>query len=176
MIPENDGYRLSVASPEDAAELYSLMRGVYDALPDKSIFAVGDLGEEWLRERLTPPCFCVAARTSEGGLAGMLLVCSGDTEESLGRDIGLTGKALSSVWEMDMAAVDPKHRGHRLERRMLIFAEARLPRDARLLICTASPDNPASLRSILSVGYRIAATKEKYGGFLRHILVKELPA
>ena len=176
MIPESDGYSLSAASQEDAAELFSLMRSVYDALDDKSIFAVGDLCEEWVRERLTPPCFGIAARAPEGGLAGMLLVCRGDMGEGLGRDIGLPESSLPSVWEMDTAAVDPLHRGHRLEKRMLLYAETQLPGDARLLMCTVSPDNPASLWSLQSVGYRIAATKEKYGGFLRHILVKELPS
>ena len=44
----------------------------------------------------------------------------------------------------------------------------------RHLMCTIHPDNAASLKSALSLGYRIVKTVEKYGGKTRHILIKDI--
>ena len=43
-----------------------------------------------------------------------------------------------------------------------------------LCLATVHPDNAPSLHSFLRLGYRIALTKEKYQGRLRHILCKQL--
>ena len=80
---------------------------------------------------------------------------------------------LDRVALMDVAAVLPEHRGHGLERRMLLWAEEQLPARFDRLMCTVSPANPASLHSIERSGYRAVLTKEKYGGHLRHIMLKE---
>ena len=44
----------------------------------------------------------------------------------------------------------------------------------RYLCCTAHPKNRYSENNILAQGYRIITTREKYGGFLRDIFLKEL--
>ena len=96
-------------------------------------------------------------------------------EENLGYDIGLSQKELEKVAHMDVAAVDPDYRGMGLQKRLMKLGEA----DAkalgyRYLMCTIHPDNAPSLKSALSLGYRVVQTKEKYGGKLRHILLKEV--
>ncbi len=76
---------------------------------------------------------------------------------------------------MDSAAVLPAFRGFHLQRRLMKTAEEELQREGfRYLCCTVHPDNKSSLQSVLSQGYRIAKTCEKYGGFPRHILIREL--
>ena len=98
-----------------------------------------------------------------------------DYEENLGRDIGLPESELGKVAHMDSAAVLPAFRGFHLQRRLMKAAEEELQREGfRYLCCTVHPDNKSSLQSVLSQGYRIAKTCEKYGGFPRHILVREL--
>ena len=98
-----------------------------------------------------------------------------DYEENLGRDIGLPESELGKVAHMDSAAVLPSFRGFHLQRRLMKTAEEELQREGfRYLCCTVHPDNKSSLQSVLSQGYRIAKTCEKYGGFPRHILVREL--
>ena len=98
-----------------------------------------------------------------------------DYEENLGRDIGLPESELRKVVHMDSAAVLPSFRGFHLQRRLMKAAEEELQREGfRYLCCTVHPDNKSSLQSVLSQGYRIAKTCEKYGGFPRHILIREL--
>ncbi|MBR6028313.1 MAG: GNAT family N-acetyltransferase [Clostridia bacterium] len=170
-----DGYRLALAAPSEAEAMFALMREVWAGLADKDVFAVGEMPIDFFTSCLNGGGFGVTARTEAGELAGMLIVCyPGLTPENLGYDIGLTEEELPRVCNMDTACVAPAHRGHRLERRMLLFAEEALAGTPyRHLMCTISPHNTPSLRSAEALGYRVAATKEKYGGFLRHVLIKE---
>ena len=174
MTEINDGYTLRLAEPEEAELLYAMMRGVWTDLENREVFAVEDLDLDWVRDKLGPGGFGVAACAPDGRLAGMLLMAyPGLSEDNLGWDVGLPEAELSRVCLMETAAVLPEHRGHGLERRMLAFAEERLAGSAfRYLMATISPDNPPSLRSAQKCGYHILTTKEKYGGHLRHILMK----
>ena len=114
---------------------------------------------------------------SEAGAEGISVPenTQDDYEENLGRDIGLPESELGKVAHMDSAAVLPAFRGFHLQRRLMKTAEEELRKEGfRYLCCTVHPDNESSLRSVLSQGYRIAKTCEKYGGSPRHILVREL--
>ena len=171
---QRDGYVLRLAEPGEAEALHALMHGVWEGLENREIFAVDDLDLDWVREKLEDRGFGVAACTEDGRLAGMLLMdFPGLSEDNLGWDAGIPETELPRVCLMETAAVLPEHRGHGLERRMLLFAEAHLEGSSfRYLMTTISPDNPASLRSAERCGYRVLMTKEKYGGHLRHILMK----
>lgn len=170
-----DAYTFSLAQPAELDELYALIRRVWELLEDKDVFAVENLTKEWFATYLGGRGFCVTARAADGELAGLLAVCfPGLDEDNLGHDIGLTDEALMNVCLMDIAAVAPEHRGHHLEQRLLLLAEAQLAGTPyRTLMCSVSPHNPPSLHSVEKCGYRVVLTKEKYGGHLRHILLKE---
>ncbi len=171
----DNNYVFSRASVREAPAFHTLMRSVYEGMPDKDLFAVGEISPEWMQEALTPPCFGVSARTGSGELAGMLVVVAPpDWDHSLAKKAGLAPALLPLTMEMDMSCVSPQHRGHGLQQRMLIYAEGLIPEKTRYLLCTVSPHNPASLKSVLALGYKVAVTREMYGGFLRHVLVKEL--
>ena len=111
-------------------------------------------------------------------LAGVFaLAFPGFDEENLGRDIGLADDELFFVAHMDIAAVRTSFRGHGIQKMLMQKAE----KDAsalgfRYLMCTIHPDNAASMKSALSLGYEVALTKKKYGGLIRNILLKDLQA
>lgn len=97
-----------------------------------------------------------------------------DQGVNLGIDAGFDAQKRLLVAHMDSVAVDPEFRGHHLQGRLVEEAERELSgRMQKFLMCTIHPDNHASLHSMQRHGYRIIATKEKYGGTLRHILLKE---
>ncbi len=171
----NDRYTLSLARADECHELYTLVRRVWTLMDNKDLFAVENLTEEAFAAYLSPRGFCVAARAEDGVLAGVLACCyPGLDEDNLGHDLGYTREELMQVCLMDIGAVAPEHRGHRLEQRMLLFAEHCIAgTDYVHLLCSVSPYNPASLHSVQKCGYRIMLTKDKYGGHLRHILLKE---
>ena len=170
-----DQYRIQKADPTEAPELYRLMRTVWERLENKDLFAVEGMDLEWFRKFLDPRRgFCVTARSETGELAGILMVCRPmEDDDNLGLDVGMTSEQRLRVVHMETAAVLPEHRGHDLERRMLAFAEEKLQgTDTRYLMATISPFNPPSLRAAERLGYQVLLTKEKYGGHLRHILIK----
>ena len=171
----NDRYTLSLAQADECHELYTLIRRVWTLMDNKDLFAVENLTEEWFATYLSPRGFCVTARTEDGELAGVLACCyPGLDEDNLGHDLGYTEAELMRVCLMDIGAVAPEHRGHRLEQRMLLFAEDYIAgTDYVHLLCSVSPHNPASLHSVQKCGYQIMLTKMKYEGHLRHILLKE---
>ena len=170
-----DSYILARAVPEDSDTMYRLLREVYEGLDNKDLFAVETATPAWIQEHISEKGLSVTARTSAGELAGILIVdIPGRDTENLGYDIGLPEEELPRVIHMDTSAVLPEHRGHRLEQRMLLFAEECLKGTPYThMLCTISPDNPASLKSVERIGYRAVATKVKYGGMIRRILRKD---
>ena len=104
-----------------------------------------------------------------------MLVFPGLSEENLGRDINLSETDLLKVAHMDSVAVLPQYRGHGLQNKLMQAAEAEArQRGYRYLMCTVHPDNHYSKNNVLKQGYHVIATKEKYGGYTRNILLKEI--
>lgn len=95
--------------------------------------------------------------------------------QSLTYNIALTSENLKRVVHMDSASVLPGHRGHGLEYKMIAFAEKLI--DASKYgysFATVAPENIASLKSLEKNGYQVMATKEKYGGMMRCVMLKKL--
>lgn len=118
----------------------------------------------------------VARETDSGSIAGIFLAAFPGTDpKNLGYDLGFSKEKLSLAAHMDSAAVLPQYRGHHLQYRLMQEAEKELRKMGyRYLLCTVHPDNHFSKNTILRQGYQVIATKEKYGGHLRDILLKEL--
>ena len=89
--------------------------------------------------------------------------------------ISLTSKNLMRVLHMDSASVLPEHRGHGLERRMIAFAETLVDTSKyHYAFATVAPENTASLKSLEKNGYQVMVTKDKYGEFVRSVMMKAL--
>lgn len=108
--------------------------------------------------------------------AGVFLAAfPGSSPENLGLDAGLSEEELPYVAHMDSAAVLPDFRGCHLQKLMMQTAEKDLHSAGyRYLCCTVHPENRYSLNSVLSLGYQTVTTCEKYGGYLRSVLMKKL--
>ncbi|MTD31492.1 hypothetical protein [Planomicrobium sp. YIM 101495] len=99
--------------------------------------------------------------------------------EHLGYDIGLTEDMLPRVIYQEISVVHPSYRGNRLQQKMGDVVMRQLPlleREFRFVCATVAPGNLASLKDKLAQGMEIHALKEKYGDWLRYILVKDLEA
>lgn len=98
-------------------------------------------------------------------------------DEHLGKDIGLPEEELQKVIYQEISNVLPAYRGNQLQKilAVLIMNElAKSDQDYRYVCCTVAPFNIPSLKDKFSQGMKIAVLKEKYGGSLRYIFVKDI--
>lgn len=111
----------------------------------------------------------------EGELAAIcILYVPDDPKEDLSLSLqGLNSKGMKSA-NYKLCIVRDKYRGNRLQYRLgeLIENEAR-KQGIALMCTTVSPDNPHSIRNMLSLGYRYNRTLEKYG-YSRNLYYKFL--
>ncbi len=169
-------YTFTRAVPEDAQSISDLVHTVADAMENKRLFYTASMSPSMCLSAFERGGIGILARDGEGRLAGILLTdVPGDDEENLGLDAGLEDKELEKVMHVEYAAVLKEHTGRHLQQNMMARLEEELKGShVRYLMCTISPDNPGSLKSALNNGYRVVKTMEKYGGLLRHVLMKQL--
>ena len=142
-------------------------------MEDKSLFAVE--GAEFTSRHISREGFILIAEAAGARAAYLMVRFPGSAPDNLGRDAGLAEEQLAQVAHMESVVVLPEFRGRGLQKRLLAAGEeAARQRGYRWAMATVSPHNPASLQSFLSRGYREAVRKEKYGGLLRCILIREL--
>lgn len=165
---------LRIAKKEEAERICQVMQEVYEQLEDKTLFVTSDLN--YIRAHLGAEGFMVIAEDPQGTMAGNFMVRYPMTaKDNLGRDLGLPEEELCKVAHMESAVVLPEYRGHHLQSKMLRYAERLIDQERfRYFMATASPDNPASCRSLEENGYQLMMTKEKYGGLLRRIYCKKI--
>jgi len=170
----NEDLIFRLAKPEEAEVIHKTMQTVYTQVENKETFVCDEL--EWVKEQLEIRGFAVLACDGEEKIAGSLIVSfPGMDEDNLGRDTGLPEEKLDKVVHMESAVVLPEYRGKHLQRKLLQYAEDILDKKRfRYLMCTISPENPASYKSIEALGYELMLTKEKYGGKIRRIYCKQI--
>lgn len=163
---------------EDYSSLIHLILHVYDKMPaeQKEWFVVDPKEETFRRLKQQEAWGYRAVEQPRGALAGVFtVVFPGMSSCNLGNDIGLEQTELPFVAHMDTAAIACEYRGFHLQKRLMEYAEEELRQAGyRYLCCTAHPENCYSKNNILSQGYEVITTKEKYGGFLRDIFMKKL--
>lgn len=97
-------------------------------------------------------------------------------DEHLGYDIGYPFDALDRILYQEVTNVHPDYRGYGLQQHLGKILMKELEHGSRFdLICaTVAPFNIPSLKDKFALGLRVGALKQKYGGKLRYIFMKEL--
>lgn len=168
--------KIKKMTKSDAPEVMKLIQSVYDQMEHKEWYAIDD--EDYYAHYLEAEhgIGYKAVDEESGSIAGLFIALFPDKKEvNLGYDAGLNETACERTAVMETAAVLPAYRGQNLQYRLMQAAEQDL-KDLgyRYLTATIHPDNRYSLHNALKQGYEIVNTKEKYGGYLRHILCKKL--
>lgn len=168
-------FQITKASPSDYSAISHLIQTIWDHLDQKAWFAIdsADYTGHMLETQQGIAFKAVEQETKT--IAGIFMITfPGLSDENLGRDINLPDEELLKVVHMDTVAVLPHYRGHSLQQRLMQAAEIEAQQlGYRYFMCTIHPDNHYSKNNVLKQGYRIVATKEKYGGYTRNILLKE---
>ena len=95
--------------------------------------------------------------------------------DNLARDINFPPENYNLVAHMESLLVTDSFRGQGIGKKLMIQGEHILKQQGfYYLLATVHPENMGSLKTMLSLDYEMIATKEKYGGKIRHIMKKEL--
>lgn len=174
-------FEIRRSTEHEIESIVRLIREVHGHLPQKEWFAIDEEAHTRKLLQTGDSWGYIAVSVETGELAGLFIAnFPGTAEHNLGYDVfssdsGISKEFLSRIVHMDTAAVAPEYRGHGLQRRLIEFAENDLKTAGyHILMCTVHPQNHFSLDNAFALGYRIMVTKEKYGGYLRHVLMKEI--
>lgn len=172
----NYSFQIVPAELSDADALARLIDTVYQGLENPSWFMPDDAA--YIRKLMDPARGRVWKAVEEK--AGMpaavfMLLFPGDSSENLGDDTGLTDAEKAGVIHVESVAVLPEYRGCGLQCRMMQLGEAEARKGGFThMLCTVHPENRFSRNNMVKMGFHSVLTKEKYGGFLREVMMKKL--
>jgi len=159
------------ASESDIADVNRIMRLVSSEINDIDVYYADDL--DFIKEHITSRGFTLVVIFDEKIVGFLIVRIPNDSEDNLGNDIDLDC-SLSEIIHMESVAVLPEHRGHGLQKKLFTTAEITASvQKFRYAMATVSPINKVSLDNMLSLGYQVMTTKEKYGS-IRHIVAKPI--
>ncbi len=100
----------------------------------------------------------------------------GDSSENLGHDLDLPAEKLEQVCHLEISLVHPDYQGKKLQPALgqrVVAAVENLGRH-RYLCATVGPNNYVALKNVLALGLCAVQLKQKYQGFWRFILLRDL--
>lgn len=168
--------QIRLADESQVDTVYSIMSGVAGQMEHPEHYVIDD--RDYVARHIAREGFTLLWVEDET-VAGFLVVHlpRADEEHNLGNDLGFSPAQLAQVAHMESAAILPAFRGRGTQKKLIAAAEERVAAlGYRYSLCTVHPDNLPSFKTLVSLGYQVAATRLKYGGKLRHIMKKELPA
>lgn len=169
-------FQIVKAEVSDAAAIAKVIQSVYESMEEKDWYVADDA--EYIEKMLLTGkgngYMAIAEDTKE--IAGIFITAfPGLSADNLGYDLDFSREQLLLTAHMDSAAVLPEYQGNRLQYRLMQEAEHDLrAMGYRYLLCTIHPYNRFSQANAIRQGYKVVKTTEKYGGYLRNILMKTL--
>ena len=150
-------------------EAWLLFEKTYNEIENKEYFAFD--------KDYTPPKAGYTYKIYDDNklVACFLLTFPHFDKENLGYDIDLNEAELLKVAHMDSVAVDSSYLGRGYQNILMKKAEDdAIKLGYKYLMCTIHPDNKYSMNNAIKLGYKVVKTKEKYGGKIRAIMLKEV--
>ncbi|WP_067726354.1 N-acetyltransferase [Oceanobacillus damuensis] len=159
----------------DIDEVMNLQNKVVKALPEPDVLQPLTKGE--YAKILNNKDMVIGVFVSKKLIAFRAMLAPENDDEGLGADIGLRVEEFPSIIYSEISNVDPDFRGNGLQTYMGKILISNIDRKKyKYVLATVAPFNIASLKDKFSLGMEIAELKEKFGGKLRYLFVKELTA
>ncbi|NRR18448.1 GNAT family N-acetyltransferase [Bacillus pacificus] len=171
----NDPFHVTLLSKEHIEQILLLQNVVVEALEDKS--RLQPLSQEEFQYILEGNSMMIGAFIKNELIAFRALLVPPIDDEHLGLDIGLSESELHRVIYQEISNVHPNCRGNGMQKILATVIMDELQKENNkydYVCCTVAPFNIPSLKDKFSQGMEIAALKEKYGGSMRYVFVKEL--
>ncbi|ENB9404617.1 MULTISPECIES: GNAT family N-acetyltransferase [Bacillus] len=171
----NELFHVTLLTIENIEQILSLQNVVIETLEDKS--RLQPLSLEEFQYILEGNGMMIGAFIENELIAFRALLVPPIDDEHLGLDIGLPESELHRVIYQEISNVHPNCRGNGMQKILATVIMDELQKENSkydYVCCTVAPFNIPSLKDKFSQGMEIAALKEKYGGSLRYVFVKEL--
>ncbi|MGH1036560.1 GNAT family N-acetyltransferase [Bacillus cereus] len=171
----NKQFHVTLLSLDYIEQILSLQNVVVEALEDKS--RLQPLSQEEFQYILEGNGMMIGAFIENELIAFRALLVPPIDDEHLGLDIGLPESELHRVIYQEISNVHPNCRGNGMQKILATVIMDELQKEDSkydYVCCTVAPFNIPSLKDKFAQGMKIAALKEKYGGSLRYVFVKEL--
>ncbi|MDR4172693.1 GNAT family N-acetyltransferase [Bacillus nitratireducens] len=171
----NDPFHVTLLSLEHMEQILSLQNVVVEALEDKG--RLQPLSLEEFQYILEGNGMMIGAFIENELIAFRALLVPPIDDEHLGLDIGLPENELHRVIYQEISNVHPNCRGNGMQKILATVIMDELQKEDSkydYVCCTVAPFNIPSLKDKFAQGMEIAALKEKYGGSIRYVFVKEL--
>ncbi len=171
----NEQFHVTLLTLENIEQILSLQNVVVEALEDKS--RLQPLSQEEFQYILEGNGMMIGAFIENELIAFRALLVPPIDDEHLGLDIGLPESELHRVIYQEISNVHPNCRGNGMQKILATVIMDELQKEDSkydYVCCTVAPFNIPSLKDKFAQGMKIAALKEKYGGSMRYVFVKEL--
>ncbi|MBP0845968.1 GNAT family N-acetyltransferase [Bacillus anthracis] len=171
----NERFHVTLLSLEYIEQILLLQNVVVEALEDKS--RLQPLSQEEFQCILEGNGMMIGAFIENELIAFRALLVPPIDDEHLGLDIGLPESELHRVIYQEISNVHPNCRGNGMQKILATVIMDELQKEDSkydYVCCTVAPFNIPSLKDKFAQGMKIAALKEKYGGSMRYVFVKEL--
>ncbi|PQZ54919.1 MULTISPECIES: N-acetyltransferase [Bacillus] len=170
-----DPFHVTLLSLEHMEQILSLQNVVVEALEDKG--RLQPLSLEEFQYILEGKGMMIGSFIENELIAFRALLIPPIDDEHLGLDIGLPESQLHRVIYQEISNVHPNCRGNGMQKILATVIMDELQKEDSkydYVCCTVAPFNIPSLKDKFAQGMEIAALKEKYGGSMRYVFVKEL--
>lgn len=171
----NESFHVTLLSLESIEQILLLQNVVVEALEDKS--RLQPLSLEEFQYILEGNGMMIGAFIENELIAFRALLVPPIDDEHLGLDIGIAESELHRVIYQEISNVHPNSRGNGMQKILATVIMKELQKEDSkydYVCCTVAPFNIPSLKDKFAQGMEIAALKEKYGGSIRYVFVKEL--
>lgn len=160
-------------SNEHIDKILKLQDDIFNMLEDKSLFAKTQ--KEEFEDMINKNGELIGIVTEENNLIAFGAMVKPELEEfNLGYDLNFEDEKLVKIAHMESTVVHPNYRGNKLQKIICENLEkVAKDKNCSIFCATVSPNNEFSLNTLLSLNYKIAIEKEKYGGLKRYIVIKE---
>lgn len=165
-------YEIKFLTPQHLPEILTLQKLVIENLPDKECYYQEPLA--FFEKVLADGKNCLGLFEARN-LIGFHLASLSEGSGSIGADIGLGNREVSSLVQWGPTAVHPNYRQQGLLK-MLADHHLKIFRDRGYehICLTIAPQNYPSLSSAMRQGFLIKRLTHKFGHLLRYVLHLEL--
>lgn len=161
---------------EDLQKVIMIEQYIWDQLKNKDLFVIDGTTKKYIHKVVLENGLLLKVINASSNIVGFLVVSRAICPSNEIMQTFPNAK-MEEYIEMDTVAILPDYRGMQLQEKMIEKAEKMMilkDKTIKYSIATVHPDNIASLKNFLKIGYKIVDERYMYQNKRRYVLKKDL--